>query len=207
MTRLGFLAAALLVGCTSDRAQRLVGSDFTEIGPILQCGKRSGIDNVGFSVIRMSIEDAKAIGSDPERLMRFPELNPSINGLKLVRWRSGPLSEEGRSAFELGLEGLVGDCEEKSRKFTNRSCCPVDRRRSTLTNSFPSMAVWLLRHSASTSWISKVASSMSWRISLEHRAAEQGLAPDKARRCGSLRGQSLRRALQVKAGVRRALEK
>ena len=115
MTRLGFVAAALLVGCTSDRAQRLVGSDFTEIGPILQCGKRSGIDNLGFSVIRMSIEDAKAIGSDPERLMRFPELNPNINGLKLVRWRSGPLSEEGRIAFELGVEGLVGDCEDAKK--------------------------------------------------------------------------------------------
>ncbi len=115
MTRLALFAAALLIDCTSDRAQRLVGTDFAEIGPILQCGKESGIDFVGFSVVRMSIEDARAIAADPERLMRFPELNQSITGLKLVRWRSGPLSEEGKRVFELAVEGLVGDCEDAEK--------------------------------------------------------------------------------------------
>ena len=115
MTRLTFFAVALLVGCTSDRAQRLIGTDFTEIGPILHCGKPSGIDFVGFSVVRMSLEDATTIAADPARLMRFPELNQTINGLTLVRWRSGPLSEEGKRAFELAVEGLVGDCEDASK--------------------------------------------------------------------------------------------
>ena len=116
VSRLACVAFAFLIGCSnSNQAERLVGTHFTEVGPIVRCFRQSGMDIVGLIVVRMSIEDARAIAADSERLRKFPELDQSIQGLRLVRWTSGPLSEEGRRAFEFALEGLVDDCNDPKK--------------------------------------------------------------------------------------------
>ena len=116
VAQLARVALAFMVGCSnSNQAERLVGTHFDEVGPIVRCFKESGMDIAGLTIVRMSTEDAKAIVADTGRLQRFPEQDEGIRGLKLVRWASGPLSDEGRKVFEFAREGVVDTCDKPDK--------------------------------------------------------------------------------------------